>query len=391
MGSQAIQSFRWGADGFISINGVLAGSWPTYDDGDDVALYYYSPDGVTKYVWGSKDGINFSGSGAATAADLADGINGLSLSSISGDMYPALTLAVNADQATGNFDDPAFVGEVGVAGAETLPELITAVGVRCGYSPSDFTFVGLDDVDVTGIVITSDTDFQSFIKNAGRFYGYDYVESGSTIKFKKSVVGSTYTVDRAFVASELMAINPAAAAEVTRAEEQTKPTVIEVLYQDESIDFQASQQRARRADVNSTIVEQFGVPFVLSAAEALTGAATALYREWNQRVSYRIKVPYTGLRLEPTDIVTFPFGAVTVTAKVLGGTINSDLSQDFSAVALLTSEALVGSTNVDAAVAAGESYAGDGFSGDANTDNLPMEITSGQVRMLWPYMTLANP
>jgi hypothetical protein len=343
--------------------------------------------------WTSDDAVTFSGPTPLTG-DPVTGTNPLlalqeSYLGSPTEYFIAFSGYDSGDSATLITEDFP-VADIGAAGALTLPDIITAVGQRCGYQASDFTFVGLDDVDVTGIVITQDTDFQSFIKNAGRFYGFDYVESGSTIKFKKSVVGSTYTVDRAFVASELMAINPAAAAEVTRAEEQTKPTVIEVLYQDETIDYQASQQRARRADVNSTIVEQFGVPFVLSAAEALTGAATALYREWNQRVSYRVKVPYTGLRIEPTDIITFPFGAVTVTAKVLGGTINSDLSQDFSAVALLTSEALVGSTNVDAAVAAGTTYAGAGASGDANTGNLPMEIPRA-VQMLWPYMTITTP
>jgi hypothetical protein len=354
MGSQDANSFRWGADGTVYQLGLLTSVWVSYNDGDDVALFV---DLEERVVWGTKDGVTFYGGGApCTASEVAQGLRGLDISGIPGALYPALTLAVDADKATGNFSDGAFLATVGEPGALTLAQVITAVGARCGYSEADFTFVGVDDIDVTGVVITQDTDLKSFLLNAGRTYGFDYTESGSTILIKKSVVGSTYTLDKTFVQADLMPLDKKGTVETTRSEEQGLPTVIEFLYQDESIDFQPSMQRARRHSVNSTIVDSFAVPFVMSATEALTGAATALFREWQQRVVHRIRVRQGGLRIEPTDVISFPSASKTHVAKVIGSTLNSDLSRDITAVNLLTAENAMG----------------DGFAGDPNDDNVPL-------------------
>ena len=174
---------------------------------------------------------------------------------------------------------------------------------RCGLTDADFTFVGLDDILVTGIVITTTTDFRSFLQNAGRTYGFDYTESGGRILVKKAVVASAYTLDFTIGDYEFVPLSDEAAVQTTRANTVDYPTVFEFSYQDETIDFQPSMQRARREEARVMRTDSFAVPFVMNATEALTGATTALYREWQQRTQHSLKTAFRYLNLEPTDLI----------------------------------------------------------------------------------------
>jgi hypothetical protein len=125
----------------------------------------------------------------------------------------------------------------------------------------------------------------------------------------------------------------------------------------------------------------------VNAEEALTAAATALHREWEQRVQHSFKLPFRYLNGEPTDLASFTAHGKEWTVKLTNNTINSDLSVNFTAINLLTSDA--DQRTIDGEFQGGE-YAGEGYSGDPNIGNFPMETTQGRVRMLWPYMTLTE-
>ncbi len=360
IGSPDANSIGWDPGGGIQVAGVDAGlHFPTFTTGSTCAFLV---DLTARRAWATVNGTTFRGADATnlTAADVAAGTGGLDIShsNLAGEVFVAFDMESGSQSGTGDFTTPFFFDPPGVAGDLDLIEVITLVALRCGYTADQLEFIGLDDIPVHGIVITENTDFKSFLQNAGRTYGFDYTESGDNIKMKKSVVGTVFTVDAAYTISDLVPLNREGAVIQTRAEEQSLPTVIEFSYQDSSIDFQSSKQRARRADVHSTMVQSFGVPFVMDADEAITAAAVALFREWQQRVSYKLKVSVAKIQQEPTDIITFPFGSSTITGKVMAATINSDLSQNITAVSLLTSE------TVDATLI--------GFSGDPNIDNLPL-------------------
>jgi hypothetical protein len=365
MGSQDGFSFRWGADQGVYSGGVFGGNWTPYTTGDQVALYVNL--GLRR-VWGTKDGVTFYGSGSpVTADDVRDGIGGFDISGLSGALYPALTLAVPGDEATGNFVDPAFLAEIGEPGVLTLAELIVAMGVRCGYTEDDFEFVGIEDLTVLGEVIINDTPFVDWLRNKGRMHGFDYTESEGRIKIKKSVVGTTFTTDKAIVSDDVLG-----EVETTRAEEQDLPAAINFMYQDATIDYQLSLQRARRAEVRSSKVETFAVSEVMEADDALTAAGRALNREWEQRIFHRFTLPQTYLNLEPTDIITFSAHSKTYTAKVSAATIQSPFSIEVTAVNLLTSE-LIELT---------------GTSGEPNPPSIPLD--EAPVNSIAPVVTV-NP
>jgi len=380
LGSQDNKSWRWDADGSVYIGAVFAGTWVGYTASDNVAVLL---DADANLVWGMKNGtpVSFFGSGATpTADDIADGIGGFDISSIvTGPIFAAVTLGVNSDSATGNFDDPAFIQQIGVPGALSLMDVILAVARRCGLTSANFDFVGLDDILVTGIVITSDVDFRSFLQNAGRTYGFDYTESGGRILCKKSVLASAYTINHTFLPTYLLPIDDDTGVQTIRADTSQYPTVIELKYQDETIDYQPSMQRARREEARVHITDSFSVPFVMNATEALTAATTALFRDWQQRTTHNLALPFLGLNVEPTDLIEFDADGRTYTAKVTNVVRKSDLTISLSCVNLLTVEA--------ESLTDGE-YAGGGMSGDPNIGNLPLEIGTGSPKLLWPWMTL---
>lgn len=323
------------------------------------------------------DGVTFHGPNPLIGDPVA-GTNGL-ISLQSGflgsptDFFVAWSGNDAGDSITLNPTNPVFSAP-GESGPLTLVEVILAVARRCGLIEDNFTFVGLDDILVTGIVITSTTDFRAFLQNAGRTYGFDYTESGGRILVKKAVLASAYTIDFTIADYELVPLSDEAVVQTTRADTTDYPTVFEFKYQDETIDFQPSMQRARREEARVMRISSFAVPFVMNATEGLTGSTTALYREWQQRTTHSLKTAFRYLNLEPTDLIRFTVDDVTYTAKVTNTVKNSDLTVSITGVNLLTAEADL--RTIDGVYQGGE-YAGGGSSGDPNINNLPMGIPFG--------------
>lgn len=310
--------------------------------------------------------------GGAVGGSPIDNTGGIDISYLAGQglIFPAwFSLFKNQSgtlNLTGSFENtpPGWTSGAGATSASTLTEIIVAVGIRCGFGAEDFRFVGLDDIRVTGIVITSDTDLLTFLKNAGRVYGFDYTESGGQVLCRKSVIGTTYTVDIDDIPeSALIPVSNEAAVTTTR-DSSHRPEIIELSYQDETIDYQPSVQRARIPRVKSPMSDKFGIPFVMTAQEAITGCSVALYREQVQRISHSFQLPFQYQRIEPTDLVQFTSSGKAYTAKVVNVVRNSDLSVKVTAVNLLTAEAETLTDN----------YRGEGYSGDPNIDNVPLEI-----------------
>jgi hypothetical protein len=311
--------------------------------------------------------------------DPVEGIGGLDVSFMGGHtIYPVWWSAFLGQKGTFNFTGPFVnVGPSGTSGggitsASTLPEIIVAVGARCGFDITDFSFTGLEHLKVTGVVITTDTDFLSFLKNAGRVYGYDYTESGGQILVRKAVIGTTYAVDIDDIPESSLIPTSQDAAVTTTRDNSHRPEIIEIQYQDETIDYQPSTQRARIPRIQAPVTDKFGIPFVMSAQEALTGASTALYREQSERVTHSFQLPFQFQPIEPTDIIQFTSSGKAYTAKVTGVTRNSDLSIKVTAANLLTAEAEP--IEDDFAGENYEDYHGGGSSGDPNIDNVPLAV-----------------
>jgi hypothetical protein len=374
LGQSGAQSLCYDINGGILTNGLGAGS-AFCDQVCTLGDYIWIAVDLDELVfWVSADASTFSGPTPLTG-DPVIGTNPLtslqeSFLGSPTEYFIAFSGFDSGDAVT-LITDEFPVTPPGVAGSLTLINVILAVAERCGLTESDFTFVGLDDILVTGIVITTKTDFRAFLQNMGRAYGFDYTVSGGRILCKKSVIASTYTLDHTFEPSQLVAISDEATTQTTRDDTVQYPTVQEYSYQDETIDYQPSMQRARREEARVHITDSFAVPVVQNATEALTSATTALFREWQQRFTHSLELPFLGLNVEPTDIIEFTADGRVYTCKVTNVVRNSDLSVNLSVVNLLTAEADL--RTIDGEYQGGE-YAGEGYSGEPNINNLPMEI-----------------
>lgn len=359
------------ATGFDTLN-MPEGGWTMFAVRLDVMRMWK---GINSYGWDNSTG-DMPGFDSASGNPL-EGTGGLNISFLSGaTIYPAWFCKLLTQKGSFNFTGP-FVNTPpgqssgsGNTAASTLPEIIVAVGARCGFDIADFSFTGIEHINVTGIVITTDTDFLSFLKNAGRVYGYDYTESGGQILVRKAVIGTTYTVDIDDIPESSLIPTSQDAAVTTTRDNSHRPEIIEIQYQDETIDYQPSTQRARIPRIRAPVTDKFGIPFVMSAQEALTGASTALYREQSERVTHSFQLPFQYQPVEPTDIIQFTSSGKAYTAKVTGVTRNSDLSIKVTAANLLTAEAEP--VEDDFAGENYEDYHGGGYSGDPNIDNIPL-------------------
>lgn len=355
---------------------------PTMDVGDRPVMFAVRLD-IMKMWKGITDGgssdwhnpASFPGHG-----DPMEGTGGLDISFLAGQgqIFPAWFSTVRAQKGTlnqtGGFANlpPGATGTGGITSVSTLIDCIIAVGARCGFSIDDFRFVGLDDIGVTGIVITSDTDFLAYLKNSARVYGFDYTESGGQILCRKAVIGSSYTVDLGGIPEAALIPTSKEAAVTTTRDSSHRADIIELSYQDQTIDYQPSVQRARIPRVKSPMNDSFAIPYVMSAQEAITGAATALYREFAQRISHVFQLPFQYEALEPTDLIQFTSSGKDYTVKVSNVVRNSDLSVKVTGINLLTAEAEPISGEFTGENF--EDYHGAGYSGDANIGRLPLEI-----------------
>jgi hypothetical protein len=141
--------------------------------------------------------------------------------------------------------------------------------------------------------------------------------------------------------------------QTTRNDDQDIPVSVEVTYIDESQQFRDNIQRARRAGfpvrtLKSNRQENFRVPLVVSASEAMTGAARALYRDAAQKISHEFRTVPNCVRYEPGDIVQLDTKIKSYVVKLISVSLNSDLSMDCSAVTLAVND------DIDATGYAGE-------------------------------------
>jgi len=225
-------------------------------------------------------------------------------------------------------------------GRMKLTDQITQLATRVSeFRKETLVFEGLNSFVNDGIVINQSIAFRDILDTLGRFYGFDYVESGGKLKFMRRVTDAQYNLDGIVTEDMLLRDGEGPVVETTRIDEEDLPSVVEIDYIDKTQQFQANTQRARRPGfpvrvLRSNRTEKFYVPIVISASEAMTGAARALYRDANQRATHKFTLPPSGIRYEPGDVLRLETRVKSYTVKLTEANINSDLSIECSAVTL---------------------------------------------------------
>ena len=210
-------------------------------------------------------------------------------------------------------------------------------------SASDFTFVNMTP-EYTGFMVWENSDLKTHLQNDGLLFGFDFFESGGKIKITRRVDGATYSSDRTLTADDLLDMGRGQAFEIQRGDEQDIPSVVHCNYVDWSVEYRMSRQRARRVRhptpaLNSSSTMDLTTPIIMTASQALSAAARAMFRMDVGRVSLSFRLPQGHIDVEPADILVLPtIGTKIFTVKVQEATLREDLSMDISASVLLTDE-----------------------------------------------------
>lgn len=208
---------------------------------------------------------------------------------------------------------------------------------------SDFTFTNMTPT-YPGFMVWQNSDLKTHLQNDGLLFGFDFFESGGKIKVVRKVDGSTYSSDRSLVDDDLLDLGQGQGVEIVRGDEQDVPSIVHCNYVDVSVEYRMSRQRARRVQVpapalNSNNTADLTTSVIMTASNALTAAARAMFRMDTGRVSVSIRLPQTHLDIEPGDILVLPtIGTKVFTVKVQEATLREDLSLDVAASVLLTDE-----------------------------------------------------
>jgi hypothetical protein len=231
-------------------------------------------------------------------------------------------------------------------GTTTLEWSMTKRATLLGeLTSSDFTFVNMTPT-YSGFMVWENSDLKSHLQNDGLLFGFDFFESGGKIKVARKVDGSTYTTDRTLTAPDLLDLGRGQAFELMRGDEQDIPSVVHCNYVDESVEYRMSRQRARRVrhptpSINSTNTSDLTTTVIMTASQALTAAARAMFRMDVGRTSISFRLPQRHIDVEPADILALPtIGTKVFTVKVQEATLREDLSLDINASVLLTDEDL---------------------------------------------------
>jgi hypothetical protein len=229
-------------------------------------------------------------------------------------------------------------------GSTTLEWSVTKRATLLGeLTSSDFTFVNMTPT-YPGFMVWQNSDLKTHLQNDGLLFGFDFFESGGKIKVARKVDGATYTSDRTLTSDDLLDLGRGQAFEISRGDEQDVPAVVHCNYVDVSVEYRMSRQRARRIQVpapalNSNSTADLTTSVLMTASNALSAAARAMFRMDVGRVSVSFRLPQRHIDVEPGDILVLPtIGTKVFTVKVQEATLREDLSLDVAASVLLTDE-----------------------------------------------------
>jgi hypothetical protein len=390
MGSQAVQSFRWGCDGLVYINGVSAGAWSgPIADGETQVLFVNL---TTRKVWGAvtSDPTTFYGSGSPpNEADIIAGVNGFDISTIIGPVYPALTLAADADQSTGIFDNDALLGAaIGEAGNVTQADIIVATGEMSKLSTANILVdPSVDDLE-EGITITNGLSWVDYLKSTGSILNFDFWEYGENIHVKRVAFDSP-TIDLDGIpANHRMKVDDEKGSTLTfDGAERSKAAVVNLNFLESSRQFQNSMVPARSEVPDSAEEINITSPLIMPATLASLRANIALFKTEMESQAHEQCLPPIAdyMALLPADVVRFDSEGKTYTLKVKAWTLETDFSIRVEYNTLLSlSEDLVAD-----AIDGIPQFAG-GYAGEPTDPLYPQTPGGAGAQRLFPMNLMGN-
>ncbi|HAZ61180.1 MAG TPA: hypothetical protein DCY89_06380 [Gammaproteobacteria bacterium] len=223
-------------------------------------------------------------------------------------------------QTTGSATEPRprvfLLSSVLSHGAAPLGSVVAALCARAGLAAGD-TATGALTSMVHGYTIAQQTTVRAALESLQRAYLFDAVESDNVIRFVPRGGSPVATIPGEDLGAREDTQEPPPPLEITRTEEATLPTAVNVVYASRSAAYQQGSQQARRTATQSREVATVELPLALTDDEARQIADRLLYDAWTARTNYRFSTSRRYARLEPTDLVRVEVEGATHTLRIV--------------------------------------------------------------------------
>jgi hypothetical protein len=214
--------------------------------------------------------------------------------------------------------------------------IIKALADRTGLtSTNDLDTTSIDALTTDAYLIGRQTTARAAMTPLGQLYFFDGYESDDKLKFVARGGSSVRTITQADFAS--LDKNGQVIKE-SRTQEVELPERFSLLYLDKANDYLQNAHNAKRIKGPTPAMKsdnEMGLdyPGAMNATEAKQIAEKSLYTAWVERSQFQIRVPWTHLDLDPSDVITISLdNGQTLRARLAQADVGVDFSIELVAI-----------------------------------------------------------
>lgn len=194
----------------------------------------------------------------------------------------------------------------GVGEAAPLSDIVTTLCERADMLATDLDVSDLVGIDVPGFLVGRQSSARQAIETLSQVYFFDGVESDFLLKFVLRGQDPIRTITE----DELATIDNKTGEFIreNREQEVELPERFTITYMDKDQDYSQNSHSAKRMLFPTPTMyshNQLGLDaaIALSSDFAKQQAEKALYSSWVERMNYELRLAWTHLDLDPTDVV----------------------------------------------------------------------------------------
>ena len=192
------------------------------------------------------------------------------------------------------------------ANALSVGTIVKNLSNRVGLTDADLDTTSIDATTTPGYLIGRQTSARAAIQPLSAVYYFDGVESDDKLKFILRGGASIRTINE----SEFAPLGKnGQTIKINRAQEVELPERYTLMYLDKDKDYQQNAHNAKRVKNPLPAMRsdnELGIdyPGALASDFAKQAAEKGLYTAWTERNNYEVKIPWTHLDLDPSDVIT---------------------------------------------------------------------------------------
>lgn len=225
-------------------------------------------------------------------------------------------------------------------GTLTVAEVVETLAVRAGFEPENVSSIGLDQFDVIGYILNSQSTLETVAADLGYLYDFSMTEYDGVITFRH-----TYDDDGNIILSGtipdggLAVINEGSDSQqvdiIQRGSDNNQPLSITATYYDYDMFYDPGSQTVSRNSgplrtQNSNLTVNMSLPIIAHGDEIRARLLDALYRQWEGKNGHSLRLPPTYLYLDAGDNIAWSSYGSDYAGQMVKVTLNADYSLSVS-------------------------------------------------------------